>query len=192
MKFNASHCSIILLVLSPDLGIAATLPAGSEQSVLIPRWFWWLFILAVVLPILWWWNGRARKEVGRSAAESIEERTGEQDAPSLPILATTATEEEDLEQPSPATSQVELPLPDDLKRIEGIGPKISDLLQGNGIATFAHLAETDVARLKQIVRGAGIRAADPTTWPEQAALAAAAKWEELGALQDQLKGGRRV
>jgi predicted flap endonuclease-1-like 5' DNA nuclease len=84
------------------------------------------------------------------------------------------------------------PLPDDLKRIEGIGPKISRLLQATGITTFAQLAATDVNQLRRILRGAGITIADPGTWPEQASLAAADRWDELEALQDELKGGRRV
>ena len=32
---------------------------------------------------------------------------------------------------------------------------------------------------------------DPSTWPEQASLAAAGEWDALQALQDELKGGRR-
>jgi hypothetical protein len=83
-------------------------------------------------------------------------------------------------------------VPDDLQLIEGIGPKIAGLLQEAGIATFARLAATDVGRLEQIVRGAGITIADPSTWPEQARLASAGKWAELDVLQEELKGGRRV
>ncbi|MDY6878166.1 MAG: DUF4332 domain-containing protein [Chloroflexota bacterium] len=83
--------------------------------------------------------------------------------------------------------------PDNLRRIEGIGPKISSVLQAAGITTFAQLAATDVSRLKQIITEAGLAAlADPSTWPEQAGLAAAGKWDALGVLQDELKGGRRM
>ena len=82
--------------------------------------------------------------------------------------------------------------PDNLKRIEGIGPKISSLLQAAGITTFAQLAVIDVRRLEQIVREPGLAMADPRTWPEQASLAADAQWGALEALQDELKGGRRV
>jgi predicted flap endonuclease-1-like 5' DNA nuclease len=78
-----------------------------------------------------------------------------------------------------------------LKRIEGIGPKISSLLQAAGVLTFAQLAETDVGRLKEILDEAGLGAlADPTTWPQPAGLAAAGQWDALQALQDELKGGR--
>ncbi len=83
--------------------------------------------------------------------------------------------------------------PDDLKRIEGIGPKIAELLNAAGITTFAQLAQTDVETLRQILVKAGRRfaLASPETWPEQAALAAKGDWDALKRLQDSLKGGRR-
>ncbi len=81
---------------------------------------------------------------------------------------------------------------DDLTKIEGIGPKISQILSNEGITTFAALAETEESRLEAILEAAGSRfsLAEPETWPEQAALAAAGKWDELTALQDRLTGGR--
>ena len=97
---------------------------------------------------------------------------------------------------SKAPKPTELPAPaqpDDLTRIEGIGPKISSLLQAAGITVFAHLASTEKSRLLQILKEADprlSRLADPSTWPEQANLAATGKWDALKALQDKLKGGR--
>lgn len=84
--------------------------------------------------------------------------------------------------------------PDDLKKIEGIGPKIAGILNDAGILTFGQLAKTDTAVLQNILAQAGKRyqLADPSTWSEQAALAAAGKWDELAALQDSLKGGRHT
>ncbi len=82
---------------------------------------------------------------------------------------------------------------DDLKKIEGIGPKISELLTNAGIGTFAALAAAEVDTLKGILADAGKRYQmhDPTTWPEQSALAAEDKWDELKALQDELDGGKK-
>ncbi len=81
---------------------------------------------------------------------------------------------------------------DDLRKIEGIGPKIASILAEAGIDTFAALADTDPEKIREILAEAGSRykVHDPTTWPRQAALAAEGKWDELAALQDQLKGGR--
>jgi predicted flap endonuclease-1-like 5' DNA nuclease len=83
--------------------------------------------------------------------------------------------------------------PDNLKRIEGIGPRISQLLQEAGILTFAQLAATEVEHLRQVIAAAGLSAlADPGTWPQQADLAAQGDWPALQALQDELSGGRAV
>jgi large subunit ribosomal protein L20 len=81
---------------------------------------------------------------------------------------------------------------DDLKKIEGIGPKIAELLVAAGIDSFAKLAETDADTIKPILEDAGSNFAshDPTTWPQQARLAAEGKFDELKALQDELQGGR--
>ncbi|HXV43700.1 MAG TPA: DUF4332 domain-containing protein [Anaerolineae bacterium] len=81
--------------------------------------------------------------------------------------------------------------PEDLTRIEGIGPKINKVLQDAGITTFAQLAETEVSQLEQILEEANLRLAKADTWPEQARLAATGDWEKLEQLQGQLKGGRR-
>lgn len=84
-------------------------------------------------------------------------------------------------------------LPDDLIKIEGIGPKMAQVLGEAGITTFAELAATSPARLRAILDTAGnrYRMIDPGTWPEQAALAAAGDWSGFDALVARLKGGRR-
>lgn len=81
---------------------------------------------------------------------------------------------------------------DDFKVIEGIGPKISALLHSAGIASYEQLSKQDVYRLRELLHGAGLQIADPTTWAEQARLAANGDWEGLDRLQEMLKGGRRV
>ncbi|MCG8461066.1 MAG: S8 family serine peptidase, partial [Holophagales bacterium] len=82
---------------------------------------------------------------------------------------------------------------DDLRRIEGIGPKIEGLLHARGIRTWAQLAAADPDRLRAILADAGprYRIHDPTSWPRQARLAADGRWKELADLRAQLKGGRR-
>jgi predicted flap endonuclease-1-like 5' DNA nuclease len=81
---------------------------------------------------------------------------------------------------------------DDLKVIEGIGPSIAGLLRENGIASFKVLAEAPVERLTEILTAARLNhLADPTTWGEQARLAAAGEWDRLEEYQATLKGGRK-
>ncbi|WP_291964255.1 50S ribosomal protein L21 [Maribacter sp.] len=77
---------------------------------------------------------------------------------------------------------------DDLKKIEGIGPKIAETLNNAGISTFAELAKTDAAKIAEII--ADVRGNHVTdTWPKQAELAADGKWDELQKWQDELDGG---
>ena len=93
--------------------------------------------------------------------------------------------------------QVEAPVAsasakDDLKKIEGIGPKIEEHFNTAGIYTFAQLAATDVERLKEILHAAGPRYAihNPGTWPHQSAMCAAGQWDELKVWQDAHIGGK--
>jgi len=150
------------------VGLALTAFSGPFQAAGQSRGVpWWVIALLVVLGLLlglW-----------------LLRRPGEEAAPTTEAEAVAPTR------------AAEPPAPDDLKRIEGIGPKISGLLQAAGITTFAQLAATDVSRLKEILAEADLTAlANPTTWPEQARLAAAGKWDAFETLQDELKGGRRV
>jgi large subunit ribosomal protein L27 len=81
---------------------------------------------------------------------------------------------------------------DDLKKIEGIGPKIAELFNNEGILTFAQLAETSTERMQEILVAAGSRYAshNPGTWAKQSAMAAAGQWDELKAWQDEMNGGK--
>jgi predicted flap endonuclease-1-like 5' DNA nuclease len=81
---------------------------------------------------------------------------------------------------------------DDLKKIEGVGPKIAEILNEGGIHSFAELAAAKPAAIKEMLDKAGsqFHMHDPGTWPKQAKLAAAGKWDELKKLQDELNGGK--
>ena len=100
---------------------------------------------------------------------------------------------EEKSKPKKAKKPVKKKEVDDLSKIEGIGPKISELLQEAGIKTFAQLASTKSEKISEILAEAGSRykSHDPTTWPKQAKLAADEKWDDLKKLQDELKGGRK-
>ena len=78
---------------------------------------------------------------------------------------------------------------DDLKKIEGIGPKIASTLVEAGIFTFSDLAKLSSKAISEII--ANVRGNHVTdTWPAQAQLAADGKWDELKKWQDELDGGK--
>ncbi len=81
---------------------------------------------------------------------------------------------------------------DDLKKVEGIGPKIEGLLNDAGIYTWRQLANTKVEFIKEVLDKAGprYRIHDPGTWPKQAEMAADGLWDELKKWQDELDGGK--
>ncbi len=192
------------------LVVVGLMPTACSSSFVEARWArgipWWVWLLVVVVIValwLWWQLGRPKEKTAPPTKPEAGARIARPDAAAPSHIAETPegvarraapvlgvaplTVEEEVEKP---VLKVE---PDDLKLVEGIGPKISSLLKAAGIMTFAHLASTDVKRLKQIIAEAGLTAlADPTSWPEQATLAATGQWDALETLQDELKGGRRA
>ncbi len=105
--------------------------------------------------------------------------------------AKPATEKKAKKAPAAKKAKAD-PGKDDLRKIEGIGPKIASLLNDAGMLTFADVAAADAGKIKEILVAAGSRYGfhDPTTWPKQAQFAAEGKWDELKAWQDELKGGK--
>lgn len=97
-------------------------------------------------------------------------------------------EEEEVVEPAPT------PVKDDLEVIEGIGPKIAEVLNGAGITTYRELATTPVYKIKDALVAAGPHYSmhDPSTWVEQGLLAAEGRMEELEKLKDELIAGRKV
>lgn len=90
-------------------------------------------------------------------------------------------------------SVVNIPKPaDDLTKIEGIGPKIGEVLSAAGIDSFELLSAAKVNDLKSILADAGpkFQMHNPKSWPKQAKLAAKGQWDKLQKLQDELVGGR--
>ncbi len=175
------------------LFFATTILAQTTEPVGVPPWI--PIVIAVILLLIFWW-GLSRNSIPQGTAEHAEEEHHDahedhhEIAPATEMAVTT----EAVETRSQSIPMTETAVtPDDLKIIEGIGPKIEGILQDAGIKTFAELAAASVSQLEKIVReDAGIRIAFPDTWPEQAQLAADEKWAELEKLQDELKGGRHA
>ena len=156
---------------------------------------WWLLAAVLLGWLLCGWiarqsllsvtGGAAEKdrEIQRMRAELTALRAGASAAASSGVDVAAAW-----------AAGLKLDGPDDLRLIEGVGPKIAQIFQAVGVRSFAQIAAMTPADIQPLLDEAGpaFRIADPQTWPEQAALAAAQRWAELKALQDELIGGRRV
>ncbi len=59
---------------------------------------------------------------------------------------------------------------DDLKKLEGVGPKLAEILVEGGFATYASIATASVEDIQKVLETAGSRYAskDPAPWIEQA------------------------
>lgn len=128
----------------------------------------------------------AEKAVNAAATRGIAA-----DVPAEPVVEAPAPEK------PKAGTKITLPSgavikQDDLKMVEGIGPKIEGLLHDGGIKTWDELANAPVEQVQKILDDAGprYRMHQPTTWAKQARLAADGKWAELETYQDRLIGGR--
>lgn len=82
---------------------------------------------------------------------------------------------------------------EDLTIIEGIGPKIEELLRAHGIEGFDQLARLGEQDLLDILDrgGPSFRFTHPGHWPPQAALAADNRWKDLKRLQEEMVEGIR-
>jgi large subunit ribosomal protein L27 len=121
-------------------------------------------------------------------------------AEAVVVEAPVAVEAIVAESPVVVEAAAETPAPkakkaakgDDLKIVEGIGPKIAEAFVAAGIDSFEKLSNTSADALKEILTAAGPQFAshDPETWPAQAKLAAEGKMDELKKWQDELNGGK--
>jgi small subunit ribosomal protein S1 len=123
--------------------------------------------------------------------EQLKEQIEDAKAAKAAKAKKEATKKETVKKDAPKV-KAEKSESDDLKKIEGIGPKIAELLSEGGFETYAKLADAKIDKIKEILEAAGSRYKmhDPTTWSEQAGLAAKGEWDKLKEWQDSLKGGR--
>jgi predicted flap endonuclease-1-like 5' DNA nuclease len=80
---------------------------------------------------------------------------------------------------------------DNFEIIEGIGPKINDVLHAAGVHTFNQLGTMEIAAISKILDAAGpnFKLANPESWSAQARLCASGSWEALKKMQDELVAG---
>jgi F-type H+-transporting ATPase subunit gamma len=145
-------------------------------------------------------GAEALAETNAKASASKAAKAQPKQAKAQPTMPSTDPDSADKPEPTKAATTTETAPPpqptddpDDLTRIEGIGPAYSQALTTAGINTYAAVAAASEASLRAALKEAGKRVpASIVTWAEQAALARDGNWEALNKLQDELKGGRRT
>ena len=81
---------------------------------------------------------------------------------------------------------------DDLKIVEGIGPKIQELFHNFDIKTWKALSEISANRCQEVLNSGGkrYRIHDPASWPMQAKMAHEGHWEQLAEWQEKHRAGK--
>lgn len=81
---------------------------------------------------------------------------------------------------------------DDLKIVEGIGPKIENLFHNFDVKTWKALSEISVAKCQEVLDSGGdrFRVHDPASWPMQARMAYEGRWQDLARWQDEHLHGK--
>jgi predicted flap endonuclease-1-like 5' DNA nuclease len=169
------------------------------------KWSWFSFLIGLLVgrPIEWlidifFWRRRrsTQREVDAARLEALQAKLDQARARQRELEAQLADRKKlvavasDLEagravvKETPAVVEVAPEEPQELTRVNGIGPKISSILNEAGILNYAQLAQASVDRLREILAEAGsrFRMADPSSWPQQARLLAEDKRDELKAL----------
>lgn len=194
-------------------GIVAT-----DEGTNYMSWSLGLFVIAV---LFWIWIRRDHlaqqhdeavkaaedaaqraEELAKVAADKASSRLDDTTVPAQPVAEPVETVEDTPADEEPADADVaeepavdespEPTEPDDLSKIEGIGPVYQQILKDAGVATFEAISQKSTDELEQIISDAGKRRpASIVTWVEQAELAAKGDWDALQKLQDSLDGGRR-
>ena len=178
-----------------NLFLGGFIPLAEEEGSPIILWGVCILLpLFLFLAVLYAMNNQ-RKKTGTAdahghASDGVESLVAPGMAAASPLAAGMGLEMQ-AKQELAVEAELAAANPDKLEMIEGIGPSIAGALQVAGIRTFAQLAEADPDQVREILKDAGMgNLADPTTWSQQAALAAEGKFDELAALQDSLKAGR--
>lgn len=81
---------------------------------------------------------------------------------------------------------------DDLKLVEGIGPKIASLFHNHDIKTWYALSQASIETCQKVLDSGGkaYEIHNPESWPLQAGMAFNGEWQKLADWQDSHKGGR--
>jgi predicted flap endonuclease-1-like 5' DNA nuclease len=133
--------------------------------------------LLAVVGLIWWYLYRNRKE------KTPQQLQSEITVPFLEddlIEIVSETQDNITQAPIDLSVKAEASIKvEDLTRINGIGPKISEILKSANITTYKQLANLEVSDIQTILDENNLQLARCETWPEQAKFAAVGDWDGL-------------
>ncbi len=176
-------------------------------------WCWLIpLLVGAICALLGYLWGKGKREVIDNSAElkALEDRNAklkaDLDACTKKLTAAPAPK---MKAPASSLAAAEVPViafdaaaakavfgkrikQDDLKVVEGIGPKIEGLFHNFEIKTWQALSEASVDKCQEVLNSGGerYRIHDPASWPMQAKMAYEGKWKDLAKWQDEHKGGK--
>ena len=143
-------------------------------------WLFYVFLaFFLLMVIVGWWvsrRGGGQPETTPEIHVHSENEATSYEPTSHPTAVMTETRPE---FPMVNEHYEEAVMPDDLVRLEGIGPKVAKVLHDSGITTFAALANANPAEIQKTLSAAGLQMMNPESWIEQSALAAKGDWAGL-------------
>jgi predicted flap endonuclease-1-like 5' DNA nuclease len=136
----------------------------------------------------------AAKVIAEEKRAVTKNESNKKSKESTSVIAATSAPKEKAKTKSKAKAKAKTGKGDDLKKIEGVGPKIEQLLNADGVNTYKDVIGSGAEKIKEILMKAGpqYKVHDPSTWGEQSKLAMEEKWDQLHEMQAQLKGGKKV
>jgi predicted flap endonuclease-1-like 5' DNA nuclease len=196
--------AIVVWLLAGFLAINNVVLGSALGDWLVP---FLLLVLGLILVLYPETEGEAEAEQGELApshAPTLTEHAAAPVAEPVPAPAPTpapvaAAEPAPKPVPAPPPAAATAPAPepestepDDLSKIEGIGPKLSEALIASGLGTYVKLAAASEDEIRTAIKAQGMRFAPSIpTWAEQANYAARGDWDGLEAFQSTLTAGRR-
>ena len=220
MESNTKHVmAVFSLMLGLSLGVPYLVSEVEERNT---DWLMLAIFFLVLALVFWLWIMREQQSAEEEAGDALDaaeetlkkledkaaaqSATGPEPEPEVEAAAPEPEPVAEVEAvapapepvakvkatPAPAPKAATSSEPDDLTRVEGIGPKYAEILNAAGVNTFAQIAAMSENEIVDLIKSNGGRKSKSMgTWAEQAKLAAAGDWDGLAKLQDELNGGSR-
>lgn len=128
----------------------------------------------------------------QSSAPVQPEKTTKKQAPAKSASSTKPAKEKTPAKPATPKKAIAKTAGDDLTMVTGVGDRVADMLQRNGIRSFSDMAALSVDQYKNLLKANGMsQFRNPTNWASEAALLAQASPKSTPAKAKKSVPGKR-